>query len=138
MHGREPNKGTGNFNPRSYKRSDMCIKHRIFKRLQISIHAPTRGATQVLYIGHCFPYFNPRSYKRSDFGHLVKVGGNFYFNPRSYKRSDDENLKFSAHREISIHAPTRGATKQTAAALGILAFQSTLLQEERRQTGCKR
>ena len=33
-----------------------------------------------------------------------------YFNPRSYKRSDEEFLEYLQHKNISIHAPTRGAT----------------------------
>ena len=34
-----------------------------------------------------------------------------HFNPRSYKRSDDPEFDlFSPKFEISIHAPTRGAT----------------------------
>ena len=37
-------KNITNFNPRSYKRSDLIIYHRQ-KQLTISIHAPTRGAT---------------------------------------------------------------------------------------------
>ena len=35
-----------NFNPRSYKRSDM-IGYHTGLRLGISIHAPTRGATAI-------------------------------------------------------------------------------------------
>ena len=76
------------FNPRSYKRSDYDGYHRALHP-QISIHAPTRGATvnPKHYIG-C-TYFNPRSYKRSDMGRRFSVVVyKTYFNPRSYKRSD--------------------------------------------------
>ena len=77
-----------NFNPRSYKRSDIIY---VIKKYtdKISIHAPTRGATPLdefmrnatlisihaptrgatIYVGTesaGFSYFNPRSYKRSD------------------------------------------------------------------------
>ena len=55
----------------------------------ISIHAPTRGATS-----------NRCSYS-------------FYmqnFNPRSYKRSDEYDMSTYEIKTISIHAPTRGAT----------------------------
>ena len=55
----------------------------------ISIHAPTRGATQR-------PMF-PQNWK-------------IYFNPRSYKRSDQSGKTKSPVSSISIHAPTRGAT----------------------------
>ena len=33
------------------------------------------------------------------------------FNPRSYKRSDYDGYHRALHPQISIHAPTRGATK---------------------------
>ena len=120
------------FNPRSYKRSDYDGYHRALHP-QISIHAPTRGATvnPKHYIG-C-TYFNPRSYKRSDMGRRFSVVVyKTYFNPRSYKRSDgsrDTTRKLFQNfnprsykrsdllqagsgsvRAISIHAPTRGAT----------------------------
>ena len=100
-----------NFNPRSYKRSDR------------------RPDTVFVDIDH----FNPRSYKRSDSRCARSVWlyirfqstllqeerpccgmiccGNCYFNPRSYKRSD--KLYCHVRRttvNISIHAPTRGAT----------------------------
>ena len=77
---------------------------------QISIHAPTRGATMTditeLYIRkfqstllqeerqtgeimRCKPSnFNPRSYKRSDCCFHKFFVSHKYFNPRSYKRSD--------------------------------------------------
>ena len=55
----------------------------------ISIHAPTRGAT-FCFLGFLFflSDFNPRSYKRSDpfSGSTVNFCNDF--NPRSYKRSD--------------------------------------------------
>ena len=58
---------------------------------EISIHAPTRGATQ--------PYLHPVSLFRN-------------FNPRSHEGSDDVTLKTPLlHSAISIHAPTRGATR---------------------------
>ena len=78
----------GNFNPRSYKRSDLIhLDFTIFHI--ISIHAPTRGATITLVYTDSF--------------HLN-------FNPRSYKRSDNTPKTSSDVLDISIHAPTRGAT----------------------------
>ena len=77
-----------NFNPRSYKRSDLR-KTKAPAMLIISIHAPTRGATT-------HPYRN-RSYC-------------YNFNPRSYKRSDSHSSIPIPFIFISIHAPTRGAT----------------------------
>ena len=57
-----------------------------------------------------------------------------YFNPRSYKRSDRIGGYIPAEDIISIHAPTRGATlKDKLFQAWEIAFQSTLLQEERQR-----
>ena len=100
----------------------------------ISIHAPTRGATQWLKIGvRERQNFNPRSYKRSD---ATRSNCNIFyldFNPRSYKRSDDIIVFKFILSVISIHAPTRGATGSAICVFWSTVFQSTLLQEERRE-----
>ena len=121
------------FNPRSYKRSDENVEEfktwgplfqstllqeerhsaRVFhcSDSDISIHAPTRGATlRHISLIHSNNYFNPRSYKRSDPCTSSLCSGMLLFqstllqeerplrydpglilpdfNPRSYKRSD--------------------------------------------------
>ena len=100
--------------------------------VSISIHAPTRGATQWLKIGvRERQNFNPRSYKRSD---ATRSNCNIFyldFNPRSYKRSDDIIVFKFILSVISIHAPTRGATGSAICVFWSTVFQSTLLQEER-------
>ena len=123
-----------NFNPRSYKRSDgktriaagianisihaptrgATVKFAVsLTILQISIHAPTRGATNSEHIFYFISdNFNPRSYKRSDCDNAASHCRFKNFNPRSYKRSDSFIKLFFD--------------------LGGL-FQSTLLQEERQQ-----
>ena len=77
----------------------------------ISIHAPTRGATE---FERCEKpegvYFNPRSYKRSDMVLFFCPQILQDFNPRSYKRSDKRACVKHGIGRISIHAPTRGAT----------------------------
>ena len=127
----------------------------VLKFPKISIHAPTRGATLPIIRDILFSaYFNPRSYKRSDSPSLFALSTIFHFNPRSYKRSDLYIIINIICCVISIHAPTRGATKtnthhhQTqhyfnprsykrsdivffASVLESSVFQSTLLQEER-------
>ena len=56
------------FNPRSHERSDFASGLFSPVRVNISIHAPTRGATlsYVNFIESLFFYFNPRSHERSD------------------------------------------------------------------------
>ena len=125
-----------------------------YSKTVISIHAPTRGATLLRKSQRMtFPYFNPRSYKRSDSCRMYFSWSDYYFNPRSYKRSDDEIIRnqfiedisihaptrgatfscwdFVVRAKISIHAPTRGATSCYCVRINCLLFQSTLLQEER-------
>ena len=79
--------------------------------LNISIHAPTRGATLSLFC-RCatLDNFNPRSHERSDEKGLKIAYKGFYFNPRSHERSDFFPLALPFKVCISIHAPTRGAT----------------------------
>ena len=81
------------------------------RMLYISIHAPTRGATFYAYIlYYYFLNFNPRSHERSDLTIVHKLFTIGDFNPRSHERSDD-GCEYILHAyEISIHAPTRGAT----------------------------
>ena len=80
----------------------------------ISIHAPARGATYYDKKSKSkHRNFNPRSRKGSD---LPPNSINFcwrYFNPRSRKGSDTANIGKRNKNKISIHAPARGATKNT-------------------------
>ena len=82
---------------------------------RISIHAPTRGATRYRQV--CVrpvSNFNPRSHEGSDASHILSKRLCINFNPRSHEGSDilaDKNLREIG---ISIHAPTRGATVQSA------------------------
>ena len=100
-----------NFNPRSHEGSDQNDSTALQIRLDISIHAPTRGATDKQQWYAYTVHFNPRSHEGSDvpeFGIQVK----------SY--------------EISIHAPTRGATpERPAQPYRDPEFQSTLPRGER-------
>ena len=121
------------FNPRSHERSDTMPTPIKLSRSHISIHAPTRGATSsVVCLNSSMRNFNPRSHERSDSSrrsnHKCKANFNprshersdsckilsspcsFYFNPRSHERSDFQFCFGFWFCEISIHAPTRGAT----------------------------
>ena len=121
------------FNPRSHERSDdgtgcsQCSREisihaptrgatdkLIAKGVpdKISIHAPTRGATTFVHSVLKGGYFNPRSHERSDQVQQQKRVKALYFNPRSHERSD---------------------LKQLEALKLKLQFQSTLPREERQQ-----
>ena len=100
-----------NFNPRSHKGSDaikcnnnFCTLISIhaptrgatedlitaFRGWDISIHAPTRGATHYAFIqGYHGRNFNPRSHKGSDRICRQMPYIRLNFNPRSHKGSDN-------------------------------------------------
>ena len=102
------------------------------KYMEISIHAPTRGATHTevlrmidIRFQSTLPreerprrmirtirrsYFNPRSHERSDRAPNGRRKHHGNFNPRSHERSDMEDYHVEMPEKISIHAPTRGAT----------------------------
>ena len=104
------------------------------KRLAISIHAPTRGATingatsdkETGISIHAPTRGATRSASETKRWHA-------HFNPRSHERSDqDEENKAECRYRISIHAPTRGATHAFSNDGPFIRFQSTLPREERR------
>ena len=122
----------------------------------ISIHAPTRGATTLLYLNLFYRLFQSTLLQEERLAQPYVSSGLLYFNPRSYKRSDSESVDGNAEamifqstllqeerREqlgitqpqlaISIHAPTRGATFDYISKFASCEFQSTLLQEERQK-----
>ena len=120
------------FNPRSHEGSDWWKSHILVDQKLISIHAPTRGAT---YQNHSlvnpfvfqstlprgerpnyeslydplqvFQSTLPRGERRLSLSGSRKIR---YFNPRSHEGSDGVRSSVRIHFEISIHAPTRGAT----------------------------
>ena len=62
------------FNPRSHERSDRYVDEFINRKICISIHAPTRGATIVFPEFFDFAsHFNPRSHERSDSNIAQKI-----------------------------------------------------------------
>ena len=101
------------FNPRSHEGSDSDNVS-LCKHPHISIHAPTRGATcrgRAGSAGTCD--FNPRSHEGSDVKRMATYEDMQEFQstlPRGERlsiRVTNETSYF-----ISIHAPTRGATKR--------------------------
>ena len=98
----------------------------------ISIHAPTRGATSIyekLVDIAIFQSTLPREERRIN--RLTLTQHLLHFNPRSHERSDCGVIDNWRLNKISIHAPTRGATKALKTYAILLVFQSTLPREER-------
>ena len=101
------------FNPRSHERSDTVLDLDKAFVMYISIHAPTRGATDTMGPSEIANrYFNPRSHERSDrksasmSDWLEKFQSTL---PREERHQ--QRRRFGARQTISIHAPTRGATR---------------------------
>ena len=90
----------------------------------ISIHAPTRGATSAAYrFMLSLLNFNPRTHEGCDVMVLAALHRHKHFNPRTHEGCDVQppanKIDYS---DISIHAPTRGATKH----LTIVVFVSMI------------
>ena len=100
-----------NFNPRSHERSDFLVL--TSKRLILYFNPRSHERSDCYSnISLTFSsYFNPRSHERSDATTLRQGIYRLNFNPRSHERSDWRTAEQAvAFFEISIHAPTRGAT----------------------------
>ena len=142
------------FNPRSHERSDCYSNISLTFSSYFNPRSHERSDATTLRQGIYRLNFNPRSHERSDAVVFWKPTGNCHFNPRSHERSDilqqayrpffflfqstlprEERLPFSftlpSGVNISIHAPTRGATGRGRSPHPDIQFQSTLPREER-------
>ena len=101
--------------------------------MQISIHAPTRGATFGCHINTSVrKNFNPRSHEGSDSstGLFFSMYSIFQSTlPRGERPAS--RLRSDIVGKISIHAPTRGATEAYIKQFNAMEFQSTLPRGER-------
>ena len=100
-----------NFNPRSHEGSDQTLSS-VRCSPQISIHAPTRGATVGIIDRKEILYFNPRSHEGSDVIRRVRFTGNGTISIHAPTRGATCRSWLTSYQilQISIHAPTRGAT----------------------------
>ena len=143
------------FNPRSHERSDEALKLEL-QNVSISIHAPTRGATErnhhdsnairfqstlpreerphamVSYIGYIvFQSTLPREERPSK---TMAARRQMNFNPRSHERSDKTtDMPHRAHTSFQSTLPREERRVPGTAASNKSIFQSTLPREERRR-----
>ena len=78
--------------------------------IQVSIHAPTRGATRYYdknTLVYMFQSTHPRGVRRLPTRHRARLRR---FNPRTHEGCDRATQPTRASNQVSIHAPTRGAT----------------------------
>ena len=121
------------FNPRSHEGSDCKKKWYGAVLILISIHAPTKGATsENSSIIVSFHDFNPRSHEGSDLPLRRTYNKLFQFQSTLPRRERPKIIrKRCAWSQISIHAPTKGATYPKVKTLSDARFQSTLPRRER-------
>ena len=78
----------------------------------VSIHAPTRGATcRSVRRGAENDCFNPRTHEGCDILTIIVRWWTWCFNPRTHEGCDHISRPSYHGRRVSIHAPTRGATR---------------------------
>ena len=100
------------FNPRSHERSDCYSNISLTFSSYFNPRSHERSDATTLRQGIYRLNFNPRSHERSDLCNISLVYIVEYFNPRSHERSDGQSGHvYQKNHQISIHAPTRGATR---------------------------
>ena len=113
------------FNPRTHTGCDI-IKLRLGSEQVVSIHAPTRGATSLLFsldVETEFQSTHPHGVRR---GRACNGHHPERFNPRTHTGCDHRGrLLIAVHQHVSIHAPTRGATFPNISKAMEEGFQST-------------
>ena len=135
----------------------QCFPHPVLLHLDISIHAPPRGATiSTLARAIWRSYFNSRPSARGDFCNDLLVAcytisihapprgatarrwrtfpqlARFQFTPLREGRRVRSRAAASVFVPISIHAPPRGATWTSRKSSALCLFQFTPLREGRR------
>ena len=147
-----------NFNPRSYKRSDLIHQTgRTWAKFQSTLLQEERPVFPDVLIWRpefqstllqeerrkdrrLRPHdgnFNPRSYKRSDVDARLGCAISLNFNPRSYKRSDvSQQSKCYFLADFNPRSYKRSDILILPCLPSGTWFQSTLLQEERPHWQC--
>ena len=122
------------FNPRSHKGSDWLLPITV-SYTNISIHAPTRGATSIKFLVLWCRSISIHAPTRGATGCIWRqTGGRSYFNPRSHKGSDERRLWCLKKCVIFQSTLPQGERHQKAInRIFRTRFQSTLPQGERQQ-----
>ncbi len=112
------------FNPRTRTGCDLRIRQNCWK-LQVSIHAPARGATKRSSGGGTALGFQSTHPHGVRLDKKLSFLGVDRFNPRTRTGCDQDRTAFIHLLTVSIHAPARGATHILAENVAIDRFQST-------------
>ena len=101
-----------NFNPRSHERSDNIqnLTFALTKRFQSTLPREERRCMRVR-IAAPLCNFNPRSHERSDLGNYLLNTCLTFQSTLPREERPDAPIDVCCSVVISIHAPTRGATR---------------------------
>ena len=109
-----PNRQKKDFNPRSREGSDFLMLMEDSDYIEFQSTLPRRERLLIALIYLVLPYFNPRSHEGSDDtdGHFV-LGVTGFQSTLPRRERQWATFGFNGSTKISIHAPTKGATKNT-------------------------
>ena len=97
------------FNPRTHEGCDFTTPLSSSIRLFQSTHP--RGVRLFVLANSLTPQgFNPRTHEGCDQRREVTISRFLRFNPRTHEGCDCKNTQCKQTQQVSIHAPTRGAT----------------------------
>ena len=101
---------TDSFNPRTHEGCDGTqVDHEI--PIEVSIHAPTRGATARLSYSAVLQRVSIHAPTRgATDAPCYRLSRVESFNPRTHEGCDRKTSGDHCRKRVSIHAPTRGAT----------------------------
>ena len=100
------------FKKQMYGSGSIILSYKDDKCICVSIHAPTRGATNQLRSTDTSIMFQS-THPRGGATPEAWCGLAFFcrFNPRTHEGCDDTSPNLALRPAVSIHAPTRGATE---------------------------
>ena len=120
------------FNPRSHEGSDGSEFPKGENKQVFQSTLPRRERHKVMKERRYVLNFNPRSHEGSDVRYLKSCGVNPKFQSTLPRRERQYYIDLLEEAdEISIHAPTKGATMIGAKMMRTTGFQSTLPRRER-------
>ncbi len=119
------------FNPRTHTGCDMIYYNRHTNSEEVSIHAPTRGATLATRLEDVLEDVSIHAPTRGATCVSPRCVRRLRFNPRTHTGCDAAQYVGYTARVVSIHAPTRGATRTVGA-----NFRRSACFNPRTHTGC--
>ena len=119
------------FNSRPSARGDCPPKRSCFCQRNFNSRPSARGDVTASFGASSEMYFNSRPSARGDTPRRRKQQTKAYFNSRPSARGDSKHGERYTPTPISIHAPPRGATRQSLKGCEFPEFQFTPLREGR-------